>query len=33
VFLGVVGIVMYLYYKYGHRDVDYSTIFTEIPPE
>ena len=33
VLLGVVGVVMYLYYKYGHKDVDYSTIFTEIPPE
>ena len=31
--LGMVGALMYLYYKYGHRDVDYSTIFTEIPPE
>ncbi len=33
VFLGLVGAVMYLYYKYGKKDVDYSTIFAEIPPE
>jgi APA family basic amino acid/polyamine antiporter len=31
--LGIVGALTYLYYKYGHRDVDYSTIFTELPPE
>jgi len=33
VLLGVVGAVIYLYFKYAHKDVDYSTIFTEIPPE
>jgi amino acid transporter len=33
VLLGVAGVLMYAYYKYGHKDVDYSTIFTEIPPE
>jgi amino acid transporter len=33
VLLGLVGALMYWYYKYGHKDVDYSTIFTEIPPE
>jgi APA family basic amino acid/polyamine antiporter len=33
VFLGLVGAGMYLYYKYGKKDVDYSTIFAEIPPE
>ena len=31
--LGLVGAAMYWYYKYGKKDVDYSTIFTEIPPE
>ena len=33
VLLGIVGAVMYAYYKYGKKDVDYSTIFAEIPPE
>jgi len=33
VVLGLVGAAMYWYYKYGKKDVDYSTIFTEIPPE
>ena len=33
VVLGVLGILMYAYYKYGKKDVDYSTIFAEIPPE
>jgi len=33
VLLGLVGALMYLYYKYGKKDVDYSTIFAEIPPE
>jgi amino acid transporter len=33
VFLGIVGLAMYAYYKYGKKDVDYTTIFTEIPPE
>jgi amino acid transporter len=33
VFLGVVGLAMFAYYKYGKKDVDYTTIFTEIPPE
>jgi amino acid transporter len=33
VLLGVVGVLMYAYYKYGKKDVDYTTIFTEIPPE
>ena len=33
VFLGVVGAAMYWYYKYAKKDVDYSTIFAEIPPE
>ncbi len=30
---GVIGAVIYAYYKYGKKDVDYSTIFAEIPPE
>jgi amino acid transporter len=33
VFLGIIGALMYWYYKYAKKDVDYSTIFTEIPPE
>jgi amino acid transporter len=33
VLLGIMGAAMYLYYKYGHKDVDYSTIYSEIPPE
>ncbi|MGA2971352.1 MAG: APC family permease [Candidatus Bathyarchaeia archaeon] len=33
VVLGLVGAAMYAYYKYGKKDVDYSTIFAEIPPE
>jgi amino acid transporter len=33
VFLGIVGLAMFAYYKYGKKDVDYTTIFTEIPPE
>jgi amino acid transporter len=33
VFLGIIGVAMYAYYKYGKKDVDYTTIFTEIPPE
>jgi amino acid transporter len=33
VLLGIIGAGMYLYYKYGHKDVDYSTIYSEIPPE
>jgi amino acid transporter len=35
VFLGVVGVLMYGWYKWGpaRKEVDYSTIFTEIPPE
>lgn len=33
VLLGIVGVAMYAYYKYGKKDVDYTTIFTEIPPE
>jgi len=33
VLLGLVGAGMYAYYKYGKKDVDYSTIFAEIPPE
>lgn len=33
VLLGLVGVVMFAYYKYGKKDVDYSTIFAEIPPE
>ena len=33
VFFGVIGAIVYLYYKYSKKDVDYSTIFAEIPPE
>ena len=33
VFLGIIGVAMYAYYKYGKKDIDYTTIFTEIPPE
>ena len=33
VVLGVIGAIVYVYYKYGKKDVDYTTIFTEIPPE
>jgi len=33
VVLGVIGAIVYVYYKYGTKDVDYTTIFTEIPPE
>lgn len=35
VFLGIVGALMYWYYKYGpsRKEVDYATIFAEIPPE
>lgn len=33
VLLGVLGVIAYAYYKYGKKDVDYSTIFAEIPPE
>ena len=33
VFFGVIGALIYLYYKYGKKDVDYSTIFAQIPPE
>ena len=33
VILGVIGAIVYVYYKYGKKDVDYTTIFTEIPPE
>ncbi len=33
VVLGLIGALMYAYYKYGKKDVDYSTIFAEIPPE
>lgn len=33
VLLGIVGLAMFAYYKYGKKDVDYTTIFTEIPPE
>jgi cbb3-type cytochrome oxidase subunit 3 len=33
VFFGVIGALIYLYYKYSKKDVDYSTIFAEIPPE
>jgi amino acid transporter len=35
VLLGVVGVLMYGWYKWGpaRKEVDYSTIFTEIPPE
>jgi cbb3-type cytochrome oxidase subunit 3 len=31
--LGVLAAVVYWYYKFAKKDVDYSTIFTEIPPE
>ena len=31
---GVIGALIYIYYKYGKaKDVDYSTIFAQIPPE
>jgi len=33
VVLAILGAGMYLFYKYGHKDVDYSTIYSEIPPE
>ena len=34
VFFIVVGALVYFYYRYGKsKEVDYSTIFTEIPPE
>jgi basic amino acid/polyamine antiporter, APA family len=33
VLLGIIGVGMYAYYKYGKKDVDYTTIFAEIPPE
>jgi APA family basic amino acid/polyamine antiporter len=33
VLLGIIGVAMYSYFKYGKKDVDYSTIFAEIPPE
>ncbi len=33
VLLGLIGAGMYIYYKYAKKDVDYSTIFAEIPPE
>ncbi len=33
VLLGLIGAGMYAYYKYAKKDVDYSTIFAEIPPE
>jgi basic amino acid/polyamine antiporter, APA family len=33
VVLGIIGGIVYVYYKYGKKDVDYTTIFTEIPPE
>jgi hypothetical protein len=33
VLLGIVGAVMQAYYKYGKKDVGYSTIFAEIPRE
>jgi amino acid transporter len=33
VVFGVIGAIIYAYYKYGKKDVDYSTIFAQIPPE
>jgi len=33
VVLGAIGALVYFYYKYAKKDVDYTTIFTEIPPE
>ena len=34
IFFGVIGAIVYAYYKYGKtREVDYSTIFAQIPPE
>jgi APA family basic amino acid/polyamine antiporter len=35
VFLGIIGLLMYGWYKWGpaKKEVDYTTIFTEIPPE
>jgi membrane associated rhomboid family serine protease len=33
VLFGVIGALVYAYYKYSKKDVDYSTIFAEIPPE
>jgi len=33
VIFGVIGAIIYAYYKYSKKDVDYSTIFAQIPPE
>ena len=33
VVLAIIGALMFAYYKYSKKDVDYTTIFTEIPPE
>jgi APA family basic amino acid/polyamine antiporter len=35
VLLGIIGVLMYGWYKWGpaKKQVDYTTIFTEIPPE
>jgi APA family basic amino acid/polyamine antiporter len=35
ILLGIVGLLMYGWYKWGpaKKEVDYTTIFTEIPPE
>lgn len=33
VLFGVIGALIYLYYRFAKKDVDYSTIFAEIPPE
>lgn len=33
ILFGVLGALLYAYSKYAKKDVDYSTIFAEIPPE
>jgi cbb3-type cytochrome oxidase subunit 3 len=33
VFWGIIAVLVYAYYRYSKKDVDYSTIFAEIPPE
>lgn len=35
VFLGAIGTLIYAYYRFGpsKKEVDYQTIFSEIPPE
>jgi cbb3-type cytochrome oxidase subunit 3 len=35
VLFGIIGAIVFAYYKYGpsRKQVDYSTIFAQIPPE